>query len=187
MAKPLADAIVNVLQQSFPNTEEERHLAIITDNNPEVAVVSSTLDFQTVVIGERFRLLYKMYRKIQKKKLRRPLIVESSFDAVPLREGSLDAIILNRNIFSAQSPIRTLREMCTLLRADGLMIWPQLSPGKMKRIPRLGAKFGTKSVERADLTSMAMEAGFAEIGQIVVSSRLVTWTITTGRNNNRLE
>lgn len=178
MAKSLADAIVKILHSSFGDSKKNRRVAILLSGHPVVAAAVSAAGYQTLVISDRFRLLYRIHRKIQRQNLHRPLIVESAFDGLPIREKSLDAIVLLRNIYRENGKEETLKKMRNSLKADGVIIWPQSAPGKLRRISRV--KGGLP--ERAELTAMAMEAGFGEIGQIVVSSQVVTWIITVGKN-----
>lgn len=178
MVRPLADAIGNILQATFGKSSKTLTVGVLLDGHPLIATSTSALGYRTIVVGDRFRLLYRTHRKIEKKNIQKPLILEASFDNIPLKQQSLDAVILSRNIFPIKTPSRILQDIRTLLKNDGLVIWPHHFPGRIRRISQLG----TKPPLRSDLTSLAMEAGFAEIGQVVVSSRLVTWIVTTGRN-----
>lgn len=180
MVSSLAGAIQNILQKSWANNQSSPRMAILLDTGPSVATASIDLGYPTIIVGKRFRLLYRTYRRIQKKTAR-PLIIEASFSALPIRENSLNAIVLSRNIFGETSPLKYLQEIRSYLKPDGLVIWPHLAPGKIRRI----ATLGTKPIARSDLTALAMEAGFAEIGQVVVSTRLVAWIVTTGINKKR--
>ena len=138
----------------------------------------------TIILGERFHRLYSLYKQTLGTQPPKPLVVEARFDALPIRPGSLDALVLSQGLPVADLPQMKLVQLRTLLKDSGLLVWPHPVTngigGVFRRLFAPHRRDLFRAVPREQLTALAMESGFSEIGQTAFTRKLLPWVITTG-------
>jgi hypothetical protein len=144
---------------------------------------------RTLVIGERFRILYSVYKQTRTGNPPKPLLVEALFNALPIRPGSLDALVLTEGLPLANVPRDTLIQLRNLLKDSGLFVWPHpVTDGIGGKVGRAFVPYrrGTvHAIPRDQLCSLAMASGFSEIGQVRLRRKFIPWIITTGLATQR--
>ena len=187
MSHKLAKAIVDILR---PQANGHRlNVGLLLEGNRAVAEQVAAEGHRTVVLGDRFRLLYAFYRRVNNDKESRPLTAETRFTALPIRKQSLDALILSRGLPRGMAPQPTLERLRNLLKEAGLLIWPHpYSDGLRGRVRRgfTRARLSTiQPLERQHLSALAMASGFVDVGQVVVGGPFVPWVVTSCRTSPR--
>ncbi len=178
--------VAETICRFVPSAQENRRLTVgvLLQNNSTIPQRIVASGHRVVVIGDRFRILYSAYKQTRKADPPAPLMVEALFNAVPIRPGSLDVLILSRGLPMATLPQDTLIGLRALLKDGGLFVWPHpVSNGIGGKIGRALIPFrpGTfHAIPRDRLCTLAMESGFAEIGQVPVARKIIPWVITTG-------
>ncbi len=139
---------------------------------------------RAIIIGERFRILYRVYKETKEANATKPLIVEAHFNALPIRPGSLDALVLSQGLPFVDMPDDALVQLRHYLKDSGLFIWPHpVTDGIGGTLGRLFFPYrpGTyHAIPRDQLCTLAMASGFSDIGQTRLKRKLVPWVITTG-------
>ncbi|MCP4677126.1 MAG: hypothetical protein GY854_16750 [Deltaproteobacteria bacterium] len=175
----LASVIVRLLHGRKLN------VAVLHRGNPSVAESIAGEGHRVVIAGDRFRSLYKLYRKFDIRSETRPVITEAKLDALPIRVRSLDALVLTSGLPSLGSPVHVLGDLRDLLRESGLLIWPHPvrdgTRGKLGRLVVPGRRAMLPPMKRHELSALTMQAGFSEVSQVAVPGGLVPWIVTTGR------
>ncbi len=178
----LAREIVRLLRLAAGG--RKLRVAIVCRSGPSVAESIAAEGHSVIVTGDRFRSLYKLYRRFDIYSESRPVIAEVTLDALPIRVRSLDALVLTSGLPSLGSPVHTLGDLRSLLRESGVLIWPHPvrdgTRGKLGRlmVPRPRAML--PPMKRHELSALAMQSGFFEVSQVAVPGGLVPWIVTTG-------
>jgi hypothetical protein len=171
----LDEAIAQIIEQTAKGRQLSVGLLLL--GNSSVAGRLAQNGHRVVIIGDRFRLLFRLYNRL--KGLApgppEPLLIEACFDALPFRAGSLDALVLTGGLPRGPSPVETLETLRTLLKPSGLIIWPH------PLATALGGLWRVKPVAREHLTAWAMGAKFEGVGQRQLPGTLRPWVITTGQ------
>lgn len=164
--------------------QRRRTVGVLFQGNPAVVQQILSEGHTTIVLGERFRWLYSLYKQTQSAEPPKPLVVEARFDALPIRPGSLDALVLSQGLPVADLPRKNLVQLRTLLKDSGLLVWPHpITNGIGGVFRRLFAPYRRdifRALPREQLTALAMESGFSEIGQTSFTRKLMPWVVTTG-------
>jgi hypothetical protein len=183
----LAETIIRLLTSATGN--RKLTVGVLFQGNSAILQRIVADGHRTIVIGDRFRILYNAYKQTRNANPPRPLMVEAHFNALPIRPGSLDALILSHGLPLATMPQDTLIQFRNLLKDSGLLVWPHPVTngigGKIGRAlvpPRRGT---FHAIPRDQLCTLAMESGFSEIGQVPVTRKFVPWVITTGLATQR--
>jgi hypothetical protein len=178
----LADTILHELESAGGN--RKLTVGVLFQGHSPVVQRIAAAGHRTIVIGERFRILYRVYKKTEKANSTKPLMLEAHFDALPIRPGSLDALVLSQGLPSAELPGEALVQLRSYLKDSGLLIWlHQVTDGIGGTFGRLFFPYrgGTfRAVSRDRLCTLTMASGFSEIGQTLLIRKLIPWAITTG-------
>ncbi|MBW2276306.1 MAG: hypothetical protein JRF63_02375 [Deltaproteobacteria bacterium] len=138
----------------------------------------------TVVVGDRFRTLYSLHRRLGGIGPRPIVVIEAELDALPLKAWSLDALVLSRGLPSGDRAAETLTRLRRLLAPGGLLIWPHpISDGTRGRLGRVlvPARRGVAPPsERHRLCASVMQAGFRAVRQQTTQGGPAPWVVTTG-------
>lgn len=139
---------------------------------------------RSVVVGDRFKTLFALQRRLDSIGSRPIAIVEAELDALPMTRWSLDALVLSRGLPAGGPAVETLVRLRQLLAPGGLLIWPHPTvDGTRGRFGRvlIPARPGIASpARRHDLCAWTMEAGFRGVGQLAAQGGPVPWVVTTG-------
>jgi hypothetical protein len=178
----LADTILHKLESVGGN--RKLTVGVLFQGHSPIVQRIAAEGHRTIVIGERFRLLYRVYKETEKTNSTKPLMVEAHFDALPIRPGSLDALVLSQGLPLVEMPGETLVQLRSYLKDCGLLIWPHpVTDGIGGTLGRLFFPYrpGTfHAVPQDQLCTLAMASGFSEIGQTLLKRKLIPWAITTG-------
>ncbi|MCP4599841.1 MAG: hypothetical protein GY847_04750 [Proteobacteria bacterium] len=165
------------------------NMGLLYRGNPEVAEQIAADGHRIVVVGDRFRLLYRVHSRLRGLSKKSPLIAEVGLDALPIRNHSLDALILSGGLPSGNTPKQMLCVLRGLLKETGLLVWPHpVKDGLSGKIGRIVIPYRPRTVSavlRHELSALAMESGFREVSQVVVPGPFVPWVVTTGRAGAR--
>jgi hypothetical protein len=183
----LADTIIHLLTSATEN--RKLTVGVLFQGNSAILQRLVADGHRTIVVGERFRILYSAYKQTRKASPPKPLMVEAHFNALPIRPGSLDALVLSQGLPLATMPQDTLIQLRSLLKDSGLFIWPhRVTNGIGGKIGRAFVPYrrGTfHAIPRDQLCTLAMESGFSEIGQVLITRKFIPWVITTGLATQR--
>ena len=114
-----------VLQELNRGREQGRRtVGVLFQGNPAMVQQILAEGHNTIVLGERFRSLYSLYKQTQSAQPPTPLVVEARFDALPIRPGNLDALVLSQGLPTADLPRDRLVQLRALLKDSGLLVWP---------------------------------------------------------------
>jgi hypothetical protein len=184
--------IRDLLRNGFKDRRAEVGVSFIAHS--EVLELLLLEPHRFTVFGENFHAMFRVMTRCKRNSggaLRDDILfLETRFLNLPLRPGSLDAVILLGGLPRfASDPAASLVAVRALLKPGGLMIWPQASnkgffgwAAKLRHAEKKGF-FGAP--DRTLLCQSAMEAGFMEIGQTPLKTRAVPWVVTFGRAANR--
>jgi hypothetical protein len=140
-----------------------------------------------VVMSDRFHPMFRVFKKMRKEEGTaaddRVVMVETRLSSLPVGLEALDVLVLSSRLPSQSSPTQALLSLRSLLKPDGLLVWPQPVRGGIRGLFTRGrVKKGTRGLARREvLCQLAMEAGFYEIGQTVIPKSIPPRVITTGR------
>ncbi len=183
MTSKLAESVARLVRSS---TEKPvPRVGILHRGNR--AIVERFIDegFCTLVFGDHFRTLYSTYQHHGRSPKSNSLFIEVRLDALPIRSGCLDALILTGGLPSIGTPERVLRGLRGLLKEAGLLIWYHPLErgwrGGLRRFTSPRRRRTHRISAREELSATAMKSGFYEVGQIVVPSRLGSRVVTFGR------
>ncbi len=187
MSHKLAKAIVDILR---PQANGRRlNVGLLLEGNLAVAEQVAAEGHRTVVMGDKFRLIYAFYRRVNNGDEPRPLTAETRFSALPIQKQSLDALVLSRGLPRGMDPQPTLVRLRNLLKDAGLLIWPHpYSDGLRGRVGKVLTKARLGSIhplERQRLSALAMASGFVDVGQVLVRGPFVPWVVTSCRISPR--
>jgi len=138
----------------------------------------------TIVVGDRFKTLFKLHSRLRGIGPRPILVVEAELDELPLKAWSLDAVVLSRGLPSGDGAPETLTRLRRLLAPGGLLVWPHpTSDGTRGRLGRVlvPARRGVAPPwERHQLCAALMRAGFRAVRQQTAQGGPAPWVVTTG-------
>ncbi len=183
MSNKLPSTIVDMLKSA--SGRRSLNVGLLLDGNLSIAEQVAALGHRTVVMGDRFRLLYRFYRHVSKGDGHQPLTAEARFGALPVQKQSLDALILSRGLPSGAAPEIMLARLRNLLKDTGFLIWPHPVTdgwrGKVGRVIYSSRGGNLRPIARQRLSALAMESGFVDVGQVLVGGPLVPWVVTSCR------
>jgi hypothetical protein len=138
----------------------------------------------SLVLGDRFRQLFALHRRLERIGFRSVLVVEAFFDAPPVARRSLDALILSGGLPSGSSPVLTLARLRGLLTPGGLLIWPHPTTegtrGRLGRVLVPARRGVAPPAGRHRFCAWAMEAGYRAVRQHSTRGGPVPWVVTSG-------
>lgn len=137
---------------------------------------------RTIVMGDRFRFLYRLSRRLSGAP-GRCLFVETTLDDLPVAPFALDAMVLLGGLPSRREPGRTLARMRAVTKAGGIVLFPHpVVDGKRGGLARVAVPVrpGVMGpVERSRLCLWTMAAGFAQVGQRrPTGTGVAPWVVT---------
>jgi hypothetical protein len=140
---------------------------------------------RVLIVSDRFGPLLSAYQRVGGGTRPNLLFVEARWQAFPLRQRSLDALVLSCGLPRGNSALDTLIELRQLIRPGGLLVWPHpLADGVSGWFGRLVAPLRWRTLSpfrREVLCARTMEAGFADVEQELPSRQLLPWAVTSGR------
>jgi hypothetical protein len=138
----------------------------------------------TLVLGDRFRRLFALSRRLDRIGSQPSLIVEALFDALPVAQRSLDALVLSGGLPRGASPTETLARLRGLLAPGGLLIWPHPTTdgtrGRLGRVLVPARRGIAPPARRHRLCAWVMEAGYGAVRQQPATGGPVPWVVTSG-------
>jgi hypothetical protein len=152
----------------------------------DLALVESVIaeGHPTVVLGDRFRRLFALSRRLDRIGSRSVVVVEAFCDELPVAQRSLDALVLSGGLPGGASPAHTLARLRGLLAPGGLLVWPHpTTEGTQGRLGRVlvPARRGVAApARRHRLCAWVMEAGYRAVRQQPTSGGPVPWVVTSG-------
>jgi hypothetical protein len=139
----------------------------------------------SIVVGDRFRTLFSLHRRLAGIGARPITVIEAELDALPIARWSLDALVLSRGLPSVDRPSATLARLRRLLAPGGVLIWPHPtidgSRGRLGRVLVPARRGIAAPAARHRLCALTMKAGFCAVGQRSTHGGAVPWVVTTGR------
>ena len=168
-------------------------VGVLYNGNPHLVDAIMGLGHRTVVFSDRFRPLFKLLKVHQKGKGRlfdTTLLLETSLNALPIADKSLDVLILSNGLVcrGAAPPAEYLEGLKRLIRPEGTIIWPErISDGFLGKLSKVRHPFSRAigPLPRRHLCRISMAAGFREIGQIMVNNQVEPWIVTFGKVGKR--
>ncbi len=165
-------------------------VGVIYRGDIDVALAAMTSAHRSVVLSDRFRALYSLYKRYQSiasTQKPQPVLLEANLKNLPLASHCLDILVLARGLpsINSDSPAGMLGNFKKLLVPGGALIWPhpivEGFGGKMGRVlvPHRRGTYGP--MERHRLCSLMMETGYGQVGQAVPKGGLIPWIVTTGK------
>jgi hypothetical protein len=151
-----------------------------------LALVESVLaeGHPSIVVGDRFRTLFKLYDRLENIGSRPIVVIEAELDAIPIRPWSLDALVLSRGLPSVKGATEILARLRRLLAPGGLLVWPHPigdgTRGKLGRLLVPARRGVAPPLPRHRLCTLTMRAGFRAVRQLATSGGPVPWVVTTG-------
>jgi hypothetical protein len=159
-------------------------LGVLSRGNIGLVAALAAEGHRTMVIGDRFRKLFAVHRRLEDIGLRHVLVVEASLDALPVALRGLHALVLANGLPGGAAPAQTLARLRLLLAPGGLLIWPHpVIDGVRGRLGKAmaPARLGTAPpAARHRLCAWAMAAGYRAISQRATSRGPLPWVVTTG-------
>lgn len=138
----------------------------------------------TLVLGDRFRRLFALHRRLDRIGFRSVVVVEALLDDLPVAPRSLDALVLAGGLPGGDGPAHTLTRLRGLLAPGGLLIWPHpTTEGARGRLGRVlvPARRGVAAPDRRHrLCAWVMQAGYGAVRQHPASGGAVPWVVTSG-------
>jgi hypothetical protein len=178
----IGDVVVDIIRSTAKN--RKLRIGILLQGDERIAERIVADGHQIVLIGEKFPLLYRVYKRLSSPQVQKPLIVEANFTDLPIGKGTLDAIVLLRGLPKNGPPKQALLTFRSLLRQSGIFIWPQPitegfggKVGQMIAVSRTGTM---GALPRVQLTSLVMGSGFKDVGQVLLTGKFIPWVVTTG-------
>jgi len=178
----LAATVVRLLREAALG--RQLRLCVLCRGN--LALIEAVLaeGHPSIVVGDRFRTLYNLHRRVENIGLRPISVIEAELDALPLRPWSLDALVLSRGLPSGGRAAETLARLRQLLAPGGTLVWPHpVEDGTRGRLGLLiaPARRGiAPPAARHQLSALTMRAGFCAVRQHAASGGAVPWVVTTG-------
>lgn len=166
-----------------------RRVVILYRGDFEAASRIIGLGHNTVVVSDRFRSLYRLFKKLDLEHKDRVTVLECRFGALPLGEKVFDAVVLTCGLPRMGAQTDVLRQMGRLLRPGGLFAWPHpvedgwhgsLGKALVPWRPRTAAPR-----KRHELCASLMASGFLEVGQQRIVAKVAPWVLTHGRKAPR--
>jgi hypothetical protein len=183
MNAELADTIAVLLKSGTGGAKLK--VGLLFQTKPTVAQKIAAAGHRSIVVGDRFPLLYRIYRKARKLPGEKPGVIEARLDSLPIRSRSLDALVLLCRVPVESAAKTELRVFRDLLKDMGLLVWPHpVTDGLGAKVLSFASPFRSRTYNRAarhQLCVLVMESGFREVGQVVVQGRLSPWVVTTAR------
>jgi hypothetical protein len=187
-----AAVIADIVRSSFSKRRAE--VGVFFQTSADVLERLLLEPHSIAVFGESFhplnRASLKSIRNNGGRQRDNVLFIETRFCEMPIPAKSFDALILLGGLPQCdKTPPLSLAYLRSLLRPNGLVIWPQpLDDGLFGGAARL--KYPTTdhrigATKRTVLTRLAMEAGFTDIAQTPVQQQPIQWVITVGRAPTR--
>lgn len=186
MKHSLADIIAGLI-----GTESgaRPRVGLLFQTRADVAEKVAATGHSTLIVGDRFGQLYRVYRRARRMERSKTAILEARLDSLPLKNECLDALVVLCRVPAESAVKRELPRFRRLLGENGLLIWPHpMTDGIIAKTVDALSPFGTKifgRVSRPRLCAMAMESGFKDVGQVVVPAAVKPWVITTARAASR--
>lgn len=178
----LGSTIVRLLRVAFRGRRFK--LCIWCRGNPRLAEEVLAEGHKSIVVGDKFRTLFALHERLGGIGSRPITIVEAHLDAIPVRQSSLDAIVLCCGLPAGAPAVDRLAQLRGFLVPDGLLIWPHPiidgTRGKFGRILVPVRRGVAPPAKRHRLCAWTMEAGFRNVGQQPASGGPVPWVVTTG-------
>lgn len=143
---------------------------------------------RVIVIGDKFHPLLRIHTKMKQQEgdaaNSRVAILEAKLDNLPIGLGTLDVLVLSNGLPPRPAPKKWLVRIRSLLKPDGLLIWPQpIQQGARSLLARMvPARRGPLGLAKREvLCRLTMEAGFNEVGQKLILKATPPLAVTTGR------
>lgn len=159
------------------------NIGMVFQGNRTIPEAMAAFNHRILILGNRFRLLYKLDKRLKGDKTATPLIVEAQFEHLPVRPQCLDALILTRGLPLKAHAMDNLKQLRLLLKDEGLLVWPHPTteglPGKLGRLLSKMRLRKAVPLDREAICAIAMESGFTDIGQDTIQGTCFPWILTT--------
>ncbi len=161
-----------------------RRVVIVYRGDLEAASAIIKLGHDTVVVSDRFRSLYRLFKKLGSSDEDRVTLLECRLCDLPLRDETFDAVVLTCGLPRAAAKVEFLGRMRRLLVAGGLFAWPHPTEdgwhGSLGKALIPLRPFTAGPRKRHALCASLMGNGFVQIGQQKYSTKVAPWVLTHG-------